>query len=56
MTNIAQAVSHLSYFFGEAEMWLFLETLTTGSWEMLVPLSSYATPGVPLLPPPKAIR
>lgn len=53
MTNIARARSHLPYFFGEAEMWLFLETITrSGSWEMPVPLSSYATPGAPLLPPP----
>lgn len=39
MTNIAQAISHLPYFFGEDGMSLFPEIATIGRLEDAVPLS-----------------
>lgn len=50
MTNIAQAISYLSYFFWRLRCSFFQKSPQLAASKMLVPLSSYATPGVPLLP------
>lgn len=51
MTNIAQAISHLSYFFWRLQCSFFWKSSQLAAVKILVPLSSYATPGAPLLPP-----